>query len=90
MGRSCLRGRFADLSLDRGCWRQTAIRVSRADRSEQAMSTRGVQTGHGYKFGGAKAKAIKARLRAMKEERERTGRVSMFDAAHSHPDVVSG
>jgi hypothetical protein len=34
------------------------------------MSTRGVQTGQGYKFGGAKAKAIKARLRAMKEERE--------------------
>lgn len=43
------------------------------------MSKLGEQTGQGYSFGGAKAKAIKARLRAMKAEQERTGRVSMFD-----------
>ena len=43
------------------------------------MSKNGVATGQGYAFGGAKAKAIKARLRAMKAEQERTGRVSMFD-----------
>jgi hypothetical protein len=43
-------------------------------------------TGQGYKFGGAKAKAIKARLRAMAEERARTGRVSMFDIMQSAID----
>ena len=43
------------------------------------MSKFGQSSGQGYAFGGAKAKAIKARLRAMKAEQERTGRVSMFD-----------
>lgn len=36
--------------------------------------------GQGFNFGGAKAKLIKDRLRAIEQEQARTGRCSMFDA----------
>jgi hypothetical protein len=41
-------------------------------------SRKGVPTGQGYNFGGAKAKIIKARMREIKTQRERTGRDTAF------------
>lgn len=44
------------------------------------MSDRkGKPTGQGYNFKGEKAQLMKARLRQLTEERERTGRISLFD-----------
>jgi len=48
-------------------------------------AAQGRSKGQGYNFGGAKAKALQATLRAIKEERERTGRVSMFDVKEPEP-----
>lgn len=43
------------------------------------MAKKGKATGQGYHFAGEKARRIKAKLKAIREETKRTGRTSIMD-----------